>query len=160
MPNLVASSNGVNPLILQLIERYFPTANGIVLRSPYALPGSPGTYTFDDGITVYQVTIAEPKGANAYLPTLDDCEILVVDSWKFGEGKRTSKRAFTKAGKQALEAQIKRMRQGTHACQETHETERRILGLVTGRFLSEVPLEVPLINLKDLPILDLDQLFR
>jgi hypothetical protein len=62
---------------LQLIERYFPTAEGTVLRTPYGLPGSPGTYTFDDR---NQVTIAKPKGANAYLLTQEDFEILVVDS--------------------------------------------------------------------------------
>jgi hypothetical protein len=160
MPTLVASSNGVNLLILQLIERYFPKAEGIVLRTPYGLPGGPDTYTFDDGITVYQVTIDEPKGANAYLPTPNDFEILVVDSWTLGKGKHTSKRAFTKAGKQALEAQIKRMRQGTHNCQETHEIERRILGLVSGHSLSELPPEVPLFNAEDLPIIDLEQQFR
>jgi hypothetical protein len=160
MPKLVASSNGVDPLILQLIERYFPKAEGIVLRTPYGLPGGPSTYTFDDWITVYQVTIDEPKGADAYLPVADDFEILVVDSWTLGEGKHTSKRAFTKAGKKALEAQIKRMRQGTHDDQDACEIERRILGLVTGRSLSEPPPAAPLFDLEALPVLDLEKRFR
>jgi hypothetical protein len=157
MSALAESSNGVHPLILRLVSRHFPNAEGLVSRTPYGLSSWPGIYAFADGQTVYQITVYEPEDANALYLKVEDLEILAVDIWELGEGRKTSKRLFTQEGERVLEAQRRRMRENVRDLEQAHHIERCILGLMTGRFLSELPPEPVLPTLDELPVIDLEQ---
>jgi hypothetical protein len=156
MTKRVEGSKGVYPVILDLIIRYFPNAEGPVTRE-FSVPGFLDTYTFTVGEVVYRLTIDESKSANWH-PTLEDYHILVVDTWTMGKGKASFKRGFTKEGKEVLEKQAATMRGRVKNAEQAHYVEQNILSIVTGRLIADLPADAEVPDLATLPSLDLNKL--